>query len=492
MNSYSRTKSDLLTRVVAAVVGTVAPNTAMRYVGRRSVLRNYIAAGKGGPNAAWRPSNKSGDEILKRDHKLIIARSRDLVRNDSHIAGALRKIVNNVVFNGIRPQAALKDGAGELQRERNAQAEAHFKRWAEAIDFFEKQELILRHLWQDGEILAHFFYDPDLYALDIVPLGIELLECDHLDTSVDGRLRSGREAKRGVEYNGAGKVVAYHIFPEHPGENTMFTLSRSRRIPAQNMIHIYAPDRVSQSRGVPWLVAAIMEIKDFGEYQQNERLAARLASAFGIFVESPYPEHQMPENHPLFQSSGYTGVDEISDYIDPGRIDVLPPGMKITTAKYERPGQTYEPFTKTTLKGASTGVGMSYESFSNDYTDASYSSARSATLEERRGYQKQQDLLNRKFNTPIWRVFCRYMRLFSIDTLPEDIPVTWQAPGWPWVDPLKDSKAAENEIKLGINTRRKLAADRGHDFDELVEQLKRERQQLADANIIQENPEDGS
>jgi capsid protein len=92
-------------------------------------------------------------------------------------------------------------------------------------------------------------------------------------------------------------------------------------------------------------------------------------------------------------------------------------------------------------------------------------------------------LLNRKFNTPIWRAFTYYMRLFDIDTLPADIPVTWQAPGWPWVDPLKDSRAAKTEIELGINTRRKLAADRGHDFDELVEQLKREKGQLEQAGI---------
>jgi lambda family phage portal protein len=455
----------------------------MRYIGRRRVLRSYLAANKTGPNQNWRPSNKSGDEILKKDHKLILARARDLVRNDAHVSGALRKIVNNVVFNGIRPQAALKTNDGELQRTRNNRAEAHFKRWAEAVDFYEKQELCLRHLWQDGEILAHFFYDPELHRQGIVPLGIELIECDHLDTSIDGRLRNGNYAKRGKEFNKAGRVVAYHVFPEHPGENTLFSLSRSNRIPAGSMIHVFSPERASQTRGVSWLVAAIMEIKDFGEYQNNERLAARLASAFGVFVESPYPEHQMPENHPITKASGYPGVDDISDYIDPGRIDVLPPGMKITTAKYERPGQTYEPFTKTTLKGASTGVGMSYESFSNDYADASYSAARSAALEERRGYQKQQSLLNRKFNTPIWRAFTYYMRLFDIDTLPADIPVTWQAPGWPWVDPLKDSRAAKTEIELGINTRRKLAADRGHDFDELVEQLKREKGQLEQAGI---------
>jgi hypothetical protein len=51
------------------------------------------------------------------------------------------------------------------------------------------------------------------------------------------------------------------------------------------------------------------------------------------------------------------------------------------------------------------------------------------------------------------------------------------------VDPDKDSKAAERDLKNSLTTRRKLCADRGLDFDEVVDQLRRERELLDQAGI---------
>ena len=61
-------------------------------------------------------------------------------------------------------------------------------------------------------------------------------------------------------------------------------------------------------------------------------------------------------------------------------MQMLPPGTKIHAEGFQRPCSNYGQFTNVSLKGASAGFGMSYEAFSNDYSDASYSSARAATL----------------------------------------------------------------------------------------------------------------
>jgi len=464
---------DRWTSFCASIIGSVAPRAAMQYVRSRKALATYSAATKSGPNQAWLPSNKSADEIIKTDHHLIRARSRALVRDSSHVSGALRKINNNVIYKGFSPQVKYRGRDGNLRVSVNRRAENVFKRWEKAVNFREKENLTLRHLWQDGEIFVHYFYDDDLLENGEIPLNIELLECDHLDTSRTGP-NGNNVIKQGIEYNPKGESVAYWLFPEHPGDATWLSWSGSRRYPAEVMDHLFVRERASQNRGVPWLTALIMEMRDFSEYQQAERIAARLAAAFGIFVTTPDPEQYSGDFSPIGGDGAQQTAEGLPDYLEPGKIQPLPPGMDIKQASNERPGSTYEPFTKNVLRGASTGVGMSYEAYSNDYTDASYASARSASLEERRGYQVQQRLMIRLFHQKAWDHLWKMNRLARVEALPENMSVVWQTPGWPWVDPDKDSKAAERDIKNGLNSRHKVCMERGTDYEEVIEDLQQE------------------
>jgi lambda family phage portal protein len=459
--------------MMAAAIGTIAPGAAISYTRKRQALSSYAAASKTGPNKAWRPSNRSADDIIKTDHKVLRARARSLVRDSSHVSGGLRKVCNNVVFKGINPQATMKDASQNTDKIRNDYAETIYKDWAQAVGLFEKLNLILRHWWQDGELFVHYFLDETLFQQGLIPLGVELMECDHLDVSRNGQSKDGSKIKQGIEYDAAGRVAAYWLYPEHPGDSTWLTMAASRRYPAQFVDHLFVRERISQNRGVPWLASVIMEMRDFSEYQSAERIAARLAAAFGIFVTTPYPEQHMTGASPI-GADGQMGVDDLPDFLEPGRIQPIPPGMDIKTAANERPGRTYEPFTKTVLRGASAGFNMSYEAYSNDYTDASYASARSASLEERRGYQVQQFLLASMFLHKAWARLWDLNKLTRQHQLPQAIPVTWQMPGWPWVDPDKDSKAAERDIKNGLNSRRKVCSERGTDYDEIINDLKKE------------------
>jgi len=462
-----------ITTAVAQAIGTVAPGAAMQYIKRRAVLSSYSAASRSGPNKSWNPSNKSASEIIKKDHSMLRARARALVRDSSHVSGALRKITNNVVFKGIQPQARIKTQAGELRDTQNERAEQAWREWAKAVNFHEKENLILRHWWQDGELFAHYFFDEDLLRRGVIPLGVELLECDHLDTSRTS-ITGDSKIKQGIQYSASGRPIGYWLYPEHPGDSTWLSMTGSQYYPATVLSHLFSRERISQNRGISWLASIIMEMRDFSEYQSAERIAARLAAAFGIFVKMPHTDLNAGISPIGGDGSDAMSPDDLPDYLEPGRIQPLPPGWDISSASYERPGQTYEPFTKTTLRGASTGAGMSYEAYSNDYTDASYASARSATLEERRGYQVQQQLLTRMFHAECWSRLWGMNQLSRVESLPAEIPVTWQVPGWPWVDPDKDSKAAERDIKNGLNSRHRVAMERGNDYTEIIQDLQRE------------------
>lgn len=483
---------DKFTSIVADTIALVSPRTAMRFRSDLTMYRRMYAAGQlSGPNQRWLPMLRSADHDIRQSHRIVSARARDIAQNSPYIAGAIERIANNVVRQGIRPQFRLKKASGDLHASKNRQIEEIFDRWARYCDitghdsFWQLQKLILRHMWYDGQIFVHRVVDRTVPP-GIPPLRLEVLESDYLDCSVTGRQGSGALARDGIEFDSHGRPIAYHMFRQHPGDPFGSAASESVRIPAQDIIHVYDRRRASQTRGISWLAASIMEAYDLDEYKSYERIGAKLAAAFGIFIKSTYPDIAAGIGMPIGDTSSATPVP---DYIEPGRIQTLPPGMDISIASHNRPGTQYEPYVRDTLRSLSVGAGMSYESFSNDYTAASYSSARAAALEERLTYSGQQFFLNEKFNSRVMAWFLDALFLSGLGPVMSgyaDDPtryhelVWWQNPGWTWVDPLKDGKAVELKVGLGITTRREAAAQEGEDWDDVIDGLIEEEKRMSE------------
>lgn len=495
---FRRRAYDAVTALVGGAVGLFSPLRASFYRHGREVYRTYVAGELSGPNKNYRPRNKSADAEIKRAAKWITARARDQVQNNGYISGAIDKICNNVVRNGIRPQASFKDRHGHPDTALNEKAEGLWSRWARYADITGHdsvaalQRLILRHVWIDGEVLVHRVWDTSLKG--IVPLRLEIIECDLLDGRIDGPLANGNIGRRGIEMDAAtGKPVAYHILDSHPGDYLYLGVSgKSRRIDAADIIHVFDRRRASQTRGISWLAAIIMESYDLNEYKGIERIGAKLAAAFGVFVKTSFPDIPgagigIPGGSQANTIDTGVGWGDLPDYIDPGRIQKLPFGADIKIAEHNRPGTQYEPFVRDSVRGMSAGVGMSYESFSNDRSSSSYSSGRDGSLESRLSYGGQQFFLCEKLLDRLWAWFIEgaflagllsELRGYAFDPLPNHEAVDWQTPGWTWVDPLKDSKAADQGIANVTTTRGKIAANMGDNWDETLNAAVREEEKL--------------
>jgi capsid protein len=61
--------------------------------------------------------------------------------------------------------------------------------------------------------------------------------------------------------------------------------------------------------------------------------------------------------------------------------------------------------------------------------------------------------------------------------------VEWRPRGWKWVDPVNDLTAAALAIALGLDSRQRLAAEQGRDFEEIVLEIKQELE-FADAQGV--------
>lgn len=468
-------------------------------------LRDYVAGSAIGPNQNFRPRPRSADFDIRRAVATIVGRCRDQAKNNPSIAGAIRRIVNNAVRFGIRPQFQFKAADGRLDSQGNRAWETLFARWARYADatgkksYWKMQRLGLAQMWPDGGFFLHRVFDDSIPG--IPPLRLEMLERDHIDRTVDGPLSNGNTARGGREFDDMGRLVAIHLFRHHPGDYQAGRSSlRSERIPASELIDVYDQEWISQTMPVPWLAAVVIEAYNLSEFRDYAMIAAKLETAFGMFIKSNYPDTGFP-GIGLQQVPGQAAGSEwpttwanMPDYIEPGRIQSIPYGTDIVFPGNQRPGPQYEPFVKESRRQQSVGFGMSYEAYANDYTDASYSSARSGSLEERLSYQGLQFFLDEEMNQKVaaWFVESAWiaglnptpMPGFRFDPYPYLEAVTPQNPGWTWVDPRADGQASELKIKNALSTHRREAAAQGIDWDESLAELIDEERSLLELDRV--------
>lgn len=59
----------------------------------------------------------------------------------------------------------------------------------------------------------------------------------------------------------------------------------------------------------------------------------------------------------------------------------------------------------------------------------------------------------------------------------------WSGKRWPWVDPLKDAQAVDLQLKNGTLSRTEVAAEKGDDLEEHLDQLAEEKRMLEEKGL---------
>ncbi len=465
---------DAVAREIAHVIALISPRWANEYKRHHDLLkRGYSAAKTTGPGQRWNPSKTSSAAgEIKSAWSRVTAKARDLDRNNAYVIGMGRKFLAGVVSEGMWPKAKAADDSGALLVDINREIEHRWEAWEESAQangssYCELQRLVANHLRLDGECLVR------RVALPGRPLALQVLECDHLDSGRDADTTSGGgRIIQGIEQDAYGKPVAYWLFPNHPGDKS----STSVRVPADQVLHIFDRDRASQVRGISLFASVISELQDTAEFQDSTLILARVATAYGLFIQSPFPEDHFGTGTGSEAESGAP-----TEYVEPGAIRKLLPGETIQSVKPENPGAIYDPFVRSRLRAASVGTPLSYETFSNDYSQATYSSARQAMLIERALFRFYSGLIDRRLNWPVYRWFIetqtrlgdpangyKPLSLPQFDKNPRRyFAVKFSRPRQEWIDPAKESKAAETRLSIGVETLTEIAENEGRDIEEI-------------------------
>ncbi|MEM8828777.1 MAG: phage portal protein [Cyanobacteria bacterium P01_G01_bin.19] len=473
-------------------------NTPPRHsVKHRTVQRKrkFEAAQRGRNFGNWMTTGNSANADIWTALTTIRNRSRDLLRNNDYARGAIGKYVDNVVYQGITFQSQVKQLKDKTKADDRANTliETEFNNWASEpkwchtagkLDFNGIQQLVFRSCLESGEVFIRKVKQS--FSNSPVPYALEIIEADQLAEDHNSSF-AGNRIVMGVEVNEWQRPVAYWFYKEHPGE--LFqgrggAVSRDlQRIPASEIIHLHITERPNQLRGLPVLYSAIIRLKNIGDYEGAEQLAAKLAACVMAIITSPY--NDLLGEH----KEGVEAEIPADEKFEPGVMRTLSPGEDFKAFDPQRPNANLVAFMEHQLRAMGAGIGQSYESVSNDYSKTNYSSSRLSLINARDRYKILQVWFSVYFLREVIYGNCEddgwldMAVMVGVLNFPDYeirksryCAVKWQYRGWSWIDPLKEVKARVESLINNMSTMTDHYSEQGLDFEESMRTIARERE----------------
>lgn len=426
--------------------------------------------------SAFNPTREHVNGLLALQGHRLLARTRDLVRNNPYILSARESFVANAVGTGIVPSWL------DVTPRQKARIEKAWLAWTDeadadgVCDLYGLQALTAGCLFEAGECFVRRIPQPPGRGLT-VPLQLRLYESEQCPVDLTRREANGNWTRSGVEIDPQGRRAAYWFYRQHPGDSTSApTTGDYVRIPADEVLHLFRPTRPGQLRGAPWIAAAVVKAFMLDKYDDAELDRKGTAALFAGFIEQPARGAASPlagtKEDPESPGVAIAGLQ-------PGTMQILEPGEKITFSEPADVGGQYESFEYRTILQLCAATGVPYTAVTGDLRAANYSSLRAGMLEYRRRLEQlQHNTLVFQLCRPIASAWIRQAALSGALSLPamqtepqRYCSIKWIPPRFPWVDPLKDRKAEEVAVANGWKSNSDVIEEEGLDAEQVYARI---------------------
>lgn len=492
------------------------------HLGGRWGDRAYVAAGQSGDGMVhFNPRSRSADGEILPDRTKIASRSRSMVRNNGWAAGFVSKEVDAVIGSRFRPMPKPDFGAlglsPEWAVEFKRQIQSNWRAYAE-------DPLNMADMSRSQSVAQMFGMSYRTYVIEGDGLGeigwrtdrrihtcLRVIDPDLMSNPMDAP--DTQYLRGGVDMDDDGAAWQYHFRQAH--ENTLYPTSATYEwlaIPREEtwgrprVLHHFDKMRDGQTRGVSRLAPILESLQMEDHYGRMELQAAILNAALALFVRSPMDTNTMVDA--LEDTSSANGVKAYeaarADFHGQGdgimfggaRIPHLFPGEEIESVSATRPASQFGDFESAVLRRVSSGLDISYEQLSSDWSKTNYSSARAALIEVWRGFTSKRQSFAQGFCQPFYLAWLEEQIVEGHIKLPPGAPdfydawphytrAKWVGPGKGFVDPVKEVTAAALRVQTGLSTMEDEAAElTGSDHDENLAQIRMEIAAMKDMGVL--------
>jgi len=459
---------------IERIIAAVSPGWAVSRASDRRVLAAYEAATPSRLRKS-KADNASGDAVVGKSGAALRGYARQLEQNYDLAQGVLDTLVDRVVGpRGISWEPLPKNTDGTLHEDFAKELKKVWKEIAPTLnvtwdlDDVETERLAARTLFRDGEFLVQFLEGniPGLDHGSIVPFSIELIESDLLPFDLNDEKKG---ITQGVERSAWLRPRAYHLLKQHPGGMSSRWDFNTKRVPAEKMLHPKIIGRLGQARGVSIFSSTIIRIEDLKDYEESERVAARVAAALTGFIKKGTPDlYNEPDD----------GNAQRMIHMQPGIIaDGLKQGEDIGTIESNRPSALLTPFHSIMTRRVAAGTRTNFSSIAKEY-NGNYSSRKQEQAEATVGYEGLTRFLVGKYSRPIKQRAIQVAIISGRLKLPPDLDIStlfdaeFRGPVVLSLDAEKDAKARREAERAGHKSAQQNIRDAGGDPEEVRSQNK--------------------
>jgi lambda family phage portal protein len=426
----------------------VIPPTA---VSLRRFFSGYEAAGISG---RW-PRASSMSVPLAQQIAAIAERAHFLAENSPYV----RAIVSNMVTAFV--------GDGPSLQHPNAQI---VKAWNEKFWSYYDAEGVsdLGHLI--ARAMRSVIVTGDGFIIERVnefsgSLELLLIPTEQIDHTRNLDLGDGWFITAGVETNAEGRHVAIWGLPRPPDSPVMGATSiEAKRIPIDDVIHVFDPPSPGAVHGISWLVASLTRALEVDSCEDAQLAQQKVAALLCVMVNDP---------------SNSVNIGEEADCankrsLEPGTI-IMNNGDATATVVNPPQNDNGTEFARHMVRSLAAACQVPYELVSADLSQTSFSSARFGDrFFRRRCTQVQKTILEPQFLNRVFKRFCALEvlsgRLNNIDLESLAAP-KWLWPGFDPIDPLKDTSADVESVAAGLASRAEIIAKCGRDIRDVDQEI---------------------
>jgi len=461
------------------------------------------------------PGSFGPTELLVTDYWTLRARSSQLFEQNLYARGLIRRLVTNVINDGLHLEAVPEEKVLGLEDDAlsdwSEEVENRFHLWAKTprlCDYYQQstfgelQAMVYREALVCGDVLVVMRQDqrtrlPKIQIIDgsavQTPLGRE-------------RAQRGNRIVHGVEIDSQRRHVAYWVTQED-GSSKRFPATgekSGRRIAWL----VYGTDRRHHDvRGKPILSLVLSSLKEIDRYRDSTQRKAVINSMFALFIER---EMQGPSSGGLTRSSHARNVKKATDTegntrsfktseFFPGFIgDGLAPGEKPKAFTTNGTTEAFGVFEEAIIQSIAWANQIPPEilrlSFSNNY-----SASQAAINEFKMFLNPERTSFGQDLCQPVYvewllaetlarKIVARGLLEAQRDPAQYDLFAAWTLSDWsghikPAVDASKLVRGEKEKVDAGFTTRGRSTRElTGLKFSKVVKQLRKENEALVEAN----------
>lgn len=498
------------TNLVDKVVNYFSPQRGSARLRARmfsAVVDDYIGASRSMRSMfGFLPKSKSQDDTASLGRELLLSRSRYLVRNNAMAFGSIDSNCVNIVGTGLGLKSRIDRKylglTNEAANEIESRMEREFSLFADSpncdvartLNFYELTNQMLWQSFEAGEIftlLPYFFRNGDVYGTKI-----QLIESERV-CNEDNKNDTDRLVQ-GIEKDEYGAPVKYHICSRYPGGRVSKAAEWSkidayRKNGLRNVLHHFIQRRPGQSRGIPYHTPIIELLYNIGNLRKAELDAYVVQSLFAVLIET---EGARGLGKMAPGETGARGSDE-DIKLAPGAVIDLKPGEKAVMTTPGRPGPNFDSFLTSLYQECGVGSSLPLQVFIKKY-DTSFTSARAAFGDAWKFWSTRRGWVADSFCNPVYSTVIHEAvargRLalpgFLSDPLARRayLGAEWVGPAQGQINPVHEMTAAKIAVAEGWKTDEQVTEEIfGGDFDDNMEQRKREIEAKTTAGILGEN-----